>query len=535
MTFVRSKLKRTILLSLFCVLIVKQSVLGVTIDSVSPAWGEPNESLTVTISGNGFDSSTRVFLLKDHENEKAAISSLDIPGYAKGVHASGSRAYVAEWGSGLQIIDASDPLSPAIIGSVETNHGNDVVVVGEQAYVVGSGSGFNIIDISNPSDPTIIGSKEIKNSQQLFLDENKVYIKTSYAYAIPSHGVIRGYGLVVLDISEPSNPMTLSNQTMAYDYNLCASGDAVYISGHTELKILDYKELTNPIELGSLSIPGGANGIYLSGKTVYMAGGYSGFQIIDVSDSTSPAIIGSLGTGAYLQGVQVVESLAYVWDGYGTFQVIDVSDLESPVLVQSIELENSIADAFVSGNTAYIANGSEGFSILSLPLKVETTTVWSENLIACTLPTTSLAGNYTIRVINSSGTAEAKAAITYADNIPDQVISFVTRFYEKCLDRSPETEGLKHWVDDLTNAQVTGADLARGFILSQEFVNRDLSDQDFLTILYQAFFNRAPDDGGYNVWLTLLQGNYSRTDVLDNFTHSAEFINLCTEYDITVF
>jgi hypothetical protein len=109
---------------------------------------------------------------------------------------------------------------------------------------------------------------------------------------------------------------------------------------------------------------------------------------------------------------------------------------------------------------------------------------------------------------------------------------FVTRFYQECLGREPEQAGLNNWVNALENGSLSGADIANGFIFSQEFINRNTANEEFVTILYRAFFDREPDTGGYNGWLNFLSSGKSREFVLDGFIYSKEFENLCDSYGI---
>ena len=113
------------------------------------------------------------------------------------------------------------------------------------------------------------------------------------------------------------------------------------------------------------------------------------------------------------------------------------------------------------------------------------------------------------------------------------VAGFVTRFYQQCLNREPDTEGLNHWVDSLNNGDQTGAELAKAFVFSEEFQNLNTSDSEFMTILYRAFFNREPDTDGYNHWMNELSNGTSRSNVLDGFISAQEFITLCQDYGIT--
>ncbi len=78
------------------------------------------------------------------------LSSVDTPHLAIGVAVSGTVAYVADSGSGLQVIDVSDPGSPVILGSVNTpDFARGVAVSGAVAYVADGERGLRVIDVSS--------------------------------------------------------------------------------------------------------------------------------------------------------------------------------------------------------------------------------------------------------------------------------------------------------------------------------------------------------------------------------------------------
>ncbi len=109
---------------------------------------------------------------------------------------------------------------------------------------------------------------------------------------------------------------------------------------------------------------------------------------------------------------------------------------------------------------------------------------------------------------------------------------FVTRFYIQCFNRAPDAGGLQYWVNQLESKQLTGADVASGFVNSLEFTNRNVSNDQYVNIMYAAFFNRQADAGGYNSWMNALNSGLSRFYVLAGFINSQEFVNLCTGYGI---
>ena len=111
----------------------------------------------------------------------------------------------------------------------------------------------------------------------------------------------------------------------------------------------------------------------------------------------------------------------------------------------------------------------------------------------------------------------------------------VTRFYQECLGREPDAAGLTDWVNQLESGRKTGADVAAAFIGSAEFQNRNTTDEDFMDILYSAFFGRAADEAGKQGWLDKLTSGVSRDEAVYGFTHSTEFVNLCARYGIVAY
>lgn len=114
----------------------------------------------------------------------------------------------------------------------------------------------------------------------------------------------------------------------------------------------------------------------------------------------------------------------------------------------------------------------------------------------------------------------------------NNIHDFVERFYSTILGRSADPGGLNNWTDFLHTGVRSGGDVARSFIHSVEFTRRNTNDAEFLTTLYTAFFDRAPDPGGFSSWSNKLSNGYSRDDVLESFIGSREFKNLTTSFGI---
>ena len=113
------------------------------------------------------------------------------------------------------------------------------------------------------------------------------------------------------------------------------------------------------------------------------------------------------------------------------------------------------------------------------------------------------------------------------------VEGFVERLYTQILGRQADTAGLKAWADVLKSGKEQGAKVAQGFIESEEFRNRSLSNDAYLRILYKTFLNRKPDRGGMDAWMSEMNAGLSRMHIFRGFAESPEFTEICQNFGIT--
>lgn len=114
----------------------------------------------------------------------------------------------------------------------------------------------------------------------------------------------------------------------------------------------------------------------------------------------------------------------------------------------------------------------------------------------------------------------------------EQIEAFVVRLYQNTLGRTPDQSGLNTWVDLLVSGDMTGAEVAHGFFFSDEFLNKNLGNQEYIDILYQTMFGQAGDEQGRAFWMEELATGFSRLYIYHGFAESVQFQNLCAEYGI---
>lgn len=114
----------------------------------------------------------------------------------------------------------------------------------------------------------------------------------------------------------------------------------------------------------------------------------------------------------------------------------------------------------------------------------------------------------------------------------DQITAFVNRLYSKALGRTADSDGLNNWVNALANKSASGSSVADGFLFSQEMNNRNLSNEEFVKVLYNVMLGREADSVGLASWVAQLESGASRKDIFNGFVGSQEFTNICNSYGI---
>lgn len=214
----------------------------------------------------------------------------DRPGAARLV---GGRLYVGTESS-LEIYDATDPASLTLLGSVPTpDDARAFSIDGTLAYIVDFSDAVDIVDVSNPASPAFVGQYVATRADRLIESKDNV------AFIIDSPQQV----LTAVRMGNPSPPALL--------YTLPAAGDvaAMAIDGYrlyvadTDADALHIYDITNPrvaiaTLLGSVALPIDAypRDIKIVGDTLYLAGNDAGVVTIDVSDPSNPAVTGEYAT-----------------------------------------------------------------------------------------------------------------------------------------------------------------------------------------------------------------------------------------------
>lgn len=123
------------------------------------------------------------------------------------------------------------------------------------------------------------------------------------------------------------------------------------------------------------------------------------------------------------------------------------------------------------------------------------------------------------------------SSITHGVN-EEKINGFVTRLYEVCLGRTPDAAGLKSWADTLINDEATGICVAYGFVFSNEFQSKEMSNEEYVKCMYRAFLGRDADADGLAAWTKAMDDGASRQQIFKGFAMSPEFSMICDDYGV---
>jgi len=108
-------------------------------------------------------------------------------------------------------------------------------------------------------------------------------------------------------------------------------------------------------------------------------------------------------------------------------------------------------------------------------------------------------------------------------NFNPNLTMYVVRCYREIHGREADSDGLEYWCEMIATKQRDATHVARSFVDSQEFIEKNLPNEEYLEVLYRAFMGRSSDPSGLAYWLGELERGCTRMEVLDRFADCEEF------------
>lgn len=324
-------------------------------------------------------SGIHLFDIKDPTHPRL-LSSLHIPGSAKGIVVKGDYAFVADDDHGLQVVDISDPFRPADVARLNTPGLAYIpFLAGDRLYLASHGGGFQIIDVSRPRKPRLLASQSTPDRAWA------VRVRAGTAYVADDAA-----GLLTFDVHDPRHIRPLGAfRPGGYAEDVVVHGGYVLVAFFDQgLYVVDIRDPRHPKAVAHLALPGNTRGIDVQGKTAYIADWLAGVQTVDITDPRHPRLLGGYDTDGAAWGVRVRGSYAYVMDWWGGFTVLNISNPRRPRLAGRYQDRGRTCQALAGKKFLYVASGKGGLQVFDrktplnpiwvtgLDLKGRTSALW---------------------------------------------------------------------------------------------------------------------------------------------------------------
>jgi hypothetical protein len=333
------------------------------------------------------------------------LGTIDTGGEPRSLVVSGSHAYVANW-IGLQVIDISDPAHPLLVAEHSTaGQALHLDVSRGFAYIADRDYGLYVVDVRDPKRPqrwgryrmdgpvsaVIIGPRntyliepsrgirvlDVREPEQIVsvglattrhaMDPRPIAIADGHVYYLAF------FGLLVLDVRDPANPVLASEyRTSATIKGIALARGYAYVAADwAGTLVLDVLSPSRPELRTVLDHGGPSEGVAVAGTFAAIAAGASGLKLFDVSDPRAPKLVGSLETEGFCRAVALGDGHAYL--GVGDQEtaleprliVVDLSDPTEPKRVGCVRMEAMPRAVTLVGDTVYLADG-DGIQIIDV-------------------------------------------------------------------------------------------------------------------------------------------------------------------------
>ena len=130
-----------------------------------------------------------------------------------------------------------------------------------------------------------------------------------------------------------------------------------------------------------------------------------------------------------------------------------------------------------------------------------------------------------VEIVNPSDTENAQlgTAVQAIYINEEKAKEFIGRCYRCILGREASQAELDSWIGQMLNGTKTADQIARGFLFSDEFQNKNIGNDELVKILYRVYLNREADAEGLVTWTQKLDEGTSLNELLNTFSNTNEF------------
>ncbi|MHB1252991.1 MAG: transglutaminase domain-containing protein [Candidatus Humimicrobiaceae bacterium] len=284
----------------------------------------------------------------------------------------------------------------------------DLKVSGNYLYVTNDLGYLYIVDIKDKTNPEVIGKcAGIDAANIVFIEDDYAYISYS-KYDFKSEELKVDYGFKIVDIKNKEQPKVIGNwggQSTKADksvHGIFIKGDYALLTlvsineneSTGTFQIVDIKNKTKPVSLGSTDFKGSANAVWAAGDYACVSliaydieSGKTGLdlkdiqsksylKIIDIKDKKNPIVSGSCEVLTESWGLYSDENFAYLSNNNydsetkkyydSSVQIVDIKDKKAPKTTGSCKIKGGAWEIDFKDDYLFVSNLDGGFDIIDV-------------------------------------------------------------------------------------------------------------------------------------------------------------------------
>ncbi|MFC6951542.1 hypothetical protein [Halorubellus litoreus] len=205
-------------------------------------------------------------------------------------------ALASNGGPGITLVDVSDPTDPTELAFVDVGHhihncflddGYAYLTVNESGDAAFSESRTTIVDVSDPTDAAVVGEYRLKDDFPAFALGGQAACHDVYVQDDVLYQAFWDAGVVVADVSDPSDPELLAQFGNAPDADDPGFDGAGYLTRPGNAHYVQPSPDGDLVYVGAETFPGNV-------VTNPEDEDYGGIRIFDVSDGDDPRQVGEI-------------------------------------------------------------------------------------------------------------------------------------------------------------------------------------------------------------------------------------------------
>jgi hypothetical protein len=269
--------------------------------------------------------------------------------------------FVGEWRN-LRAYDLSAPDLPPQVGSIELTASESALATYDKFALLNTGEWLALVDLTNPTQMSETSRVAVPPATSS--SYRRIMVDGYHAFLLADNRKT----MAIVDLTQPAAPAMVNAISYSNLIDVAVSSGRIYLLYTNLLKVFDYAQPTNLVELASSPLSFEGRNIVVQGPNAYI-GTTNRLRIVNVSNPTALVELGTFSTKKWVMQTILQGGYAYLAVGeysLNQFVVADVSNPALPVGKYTNNISGSLKAFCVGGAYAAISVDNNSMVIFDI-------------------------------------------------------------------------------------------------------------------------------------------------------------------------